>query len=197
MPAVEKLMSNIRISDADLRWLQEKYTEGSETPNMVISFGEEAKSNNAIANLENQIYLYKMHTAFETPTLGLRAQNLHRSGRTIATPFSGVVPKNRCVVDLMSHLHKQSIKTIKVSVFGYTGATPSPEVTETLIFDSCFIIAMEPWSHGDFATFAFTFVKFVWDLTDYDQKDNGSGISKKIGNRSYTFEFDKATGTLA
>jgi hypothetical protein len=122
---------------------------------------------------------------------------LHRSGRTAATPVSGAIPKNKCTVDLMSHLHKQSIKEITISVLGYTGATASPEITETLIFNSCFMVAIEPWTHGDFVTFAFTFVKFEWNLIDYDQKDSGSGISKKIGNRSYTFDFDKATGTLA
>jgi hypothetical protein len=138
-----------------------------------------------------------MDCKFGTPTLGLRSQNLHRSGATSASPFWGVIPKNRIGANLMNHLHTQSIKEIKVYTLSYVGANPSPDVVETITFESCFIIYVSPWAQGCFTCFAFSFVKYTWDIVDYDQKDSSSGISNKVGNRSYTFEFDKASGTLA
>ncbi len=182
-------------SPVDLRYLQEKFIEGSATPNMVISFGEGIVSNNAIANLSNVVYLYDMRCKFQTPTLGLRSQNLHRSGSTTASPVWGVVPKNLIAVSLMKNLHTNAIKEIVVNNLAYIGSSPSPIVTETRTFGSCFIIYLEPWAHGDFVVFAFTFVTLNWELKDFGQKNEDGNQSNPVGQRSYKFEFDTAGGT--
>lgn len=177
----------------DLRHIQETYGDGSITPNMIISFGEEAKANNKIADLENYIYLLDMKCDFKTPTLGLRAQNLHRSGTTTASPFWGVIPRNLVAVSLMKSLHTNSLKEITVKVLAYVGETGGetiPIVTETKTFHSCFIIYLEPWGQGDFIVFAFTFVDFKWELDEYSQ-DNPNN---KVGTRVYEFNFGSTKG---
>lgn len=182
-------------SPVDLRHLQEKFIEGSSTPNMLISFGEGIISNNAIANISNVVYLYDMRCTFQTPTLGLRSQNLHRSGATTASPVWGVIPKNLVAVSLMKNLHTHAIKEITVSNISYIGSSPSPVVTEVRIFGSCFIIHLEPWAHGDFVVFAFTFVKLQWEVKDFGQRNEDGNQSNPVGQRVYNFEFDSATGT--
>lgn len=181
-------------SPTDLRFLQEKFISGSMTPNMIISFGEEAITGNRIANIDNAIYLYDMRCTFQTPTLGLRTQNLHRSGSTRASPVWGVIPKNVSAVSLMKNLHTSALKEIVVSNLAFLNTSPSPVITETRTFGSCFMVHLDPWSHGDFVVFAFTFVKLTWLLKDFAQKNESGTQGTPVGQRSYTFDFDEGSG---
>lgn len=183
----------------DLRLIEEKYNEGSQTPNMVISFGG-GLTENALtvdgADLDDFIFLIDMHCVFTTPTLNLRTQNLHRSGATTASPVWGVIPKNRVAVNLMQFLHCNTIETITVHMLSYTGAqaeNSSPVITETRIFGSCFIIYLAPWGYGDYVVFAFTFLTLKWELHDFDQ----THPNDKIGTRAWEFDFSSAAGSLS
>ncbi len=180
----------------DLKDLQDKIMNGSITPNMVISFGDEIKSGQEITNIGNVVYLYAMHSFFETPTLGFRAQNLHRSGATKASPVWGVIPRNVVGVSLMKQLHTQSIKSITIMSLSYTNSSSSPIITEIRTFGSCFVIYLDPWTYGHFIVFAFTFVTLTWELKDFKQRNEDGSQCNLAGQRSYTFEFDKATGML-
>jgi hypothetical protein len=179
----------------DVRQIQEEYINGSKTPSMLISLGADIQSNNKVANIENVVYLFAQNCAFTTDTLSLRSQNLHRSGSSRASPVWCVIPKNLVAVNLMERLHKYAIGEITIYVLAYIGSSPSPITTETRTFKSCFITYVDPW-RGDFVIFAFTFVELVWELKDFNQRNDGTQ-EQHVGQRVYTFKFDDATGTLA
>lgn len=199
-------------SPLDLRNVQEKFIEGSITPNMMISFGKDFDSENKItaaddnmsgsagkAVLDNAIYLYDMKCAFQTPTLGLRTQNLHRSGATSATPAWCIIPKCRASVFLMSRLHTNVIDKITVFHLAYIGAdhaNTKPVVTETRCFEDCLVTYLEPFGHGDFTVFAFSFVKLTWAIKDF-QQGGQNAKNKEIGQQVYVFDYSGATGTLS
>lgn len=176
-------------SPFDMMTLQSKYIEGSETPNRVIIL-QGLASENKIADIDNSLYLYDMFCHFETPTLGLRAQNLHRSGATRATPVWCIIQKHNICVQIFQKLFEKSIPTITMHTLAYL-AEGTPIITETMIFSNCLITSIDPFNSGYFAVFSFSFTKLDWTQKDYQQ----SNPNEAAGTYAYTFDFTTAKGS--
>lgn len=190
----------------DLRYIQEKFLEGSATPNMMISFNADFNPENALNAVkggigsdpdgQNSIYLYDMKCSFQTPTLSLRSQSLFRSGTTQVTPVWGIIPKCRASVFLMSRLHTNVIDKITVFHLSYAGSDHSvtkPVVTEVKDFEHCLVVYVEPFGQGDFTVFAFTFVKLTWAIKDFKQDDKNN----VAGQRVYVFDYSTGEGAFS
>jgi hypothetical protein len=178
----------------DMILLEQRYQEGSITPNRVISF-DNLQTNNTIGNIDNVIYLIDEYCAFETPTLWYRSQNLHRSGASSATLFWGILVRNKVGADLMARLYTFAIEAITISTLAYLNNTPTPVVTETRKFGSCFITFIAPW-RGNFIVFAFSFVNLEWTIKDFNQENVGGAQPTPTGQRVFNFSYADAMGTL-
>lgn len=174
--------------------LQAKYIDGGETPNRVITIAG-LEASNKIGPVDNSVYLYDMVCSFETPALGVKAQNLHRNGATRATPVWCVMPKSSLSVKTFQKLFENSIATITITTLAYIGSAGMPVITETITFKDCFVISMEPFSNGYFTPFSFTFVTVTWKQIDYSQESpNGA---TPTGTYEYTFNYGSAIGSNA
>jgi hypothetical protein len=169
--------------------LQAKYIDGGETPNRVISI-ESIGIENKIGPVEKCVYLYDITSVFETPVLGIKAQNLHRNGASRASPVWCVVPKSVLSVGVFSKLFTKALPDIKVMTLAYI-KDGTPAITETVEFNNCFVVFANPFGNGYFTSFAFTFTKVNWSLDDYDQCLESSEHTR-IG--TYACSADYTTG---
>ena len=176
----------------DLRYLQETRQNSAQTPSWVISFGADIDTGNNLAVLDNCVYLWQHRNGFETPTLGLLSQNLHRSGATIATPMWCIIVNSPVSVNLLKFLHKGAIDQITMCNLGMLDNTSQPVVTEKKIFTSCYITNVIT-DGSDFTIFAFLYCTFKWEHAFYNTL--GSGGKNAITAAGQTvYEFDYTFG---
>ena len=181
-------------SPEDLRYLNEMRQNSSQTPNWVISFGDDIKIENAIADQANSVYLWQYRIGFETPVLGLVSQKLHRSGATTATPCWFIIVNSPLSAQLLAFLHRGSIKTITMSNLSYINQSGAPVVVEKKEFFSCLMVSLIDDS-SDFlqAAFLFNAIKTTYP---YINASGEGGNNNQVGQAVYEFSYGTGKGTL-
>ncbi len=183
-------------SPEDLRYLQETMHNSSQTPNWVISFGADIDTDNNIAIVENCVYLWQHRSGFETPTLGLVAQNLHRSGATIATPMWCIIVNSPVSVNLVKFLHKGAIEQITMSNLGMVEDQFTQVITEKKIFTSCYITNVIT-DGSDFTIFSFMYCIFRWEHAFYNTLGSaGKNAMTSAGQTVYEFDYTYGQGKV-